>query len=106
MLNVQAAAQAYIDSHKTGGKVWPNDAEFAVCYYLSTWPMGWLRESSMEFFTCRADLDTWIADKCEWAKCEDNYVAYQVYEWDLGPNKIGGWINAGGQSEVAAPYLN
>lgn len=82
-----AAIERYRGAHMTGGQHWPADAQFAVVYNHSTWPCGWEKESLVKFFVNEADLHSWIADQRDWAKCEDNYVAYQVYEWDLGPQR-------------------
>jgi hypothetical protein len=84
---LMAQIQRHLDSHMTGGKDWPADAEFAVVYNHSTWPCGWGDESHVEFFTSEDDMQKWVARQHDWAKCEDNYVAYQVYEWDLGPQR-------------------
>lgn len=78
----------HIDSHKTAGKVWPDSAEYAVKYACSTWPCGWEKEASMTFFDNIEQLRDWIKIQHEWAKCEDNHVAYKTYQWDLGPQYI------------------
>jgi hypothetical protein len=80
------AAVKYLESHQTGGKNWPLDAEYAVKYNMSTWPLGWQKEANVEFFPTLEALEAWKAVKHDWALCEDNYVAYTVYEWDLSPN--------------------
>lgn len=82
---VNTMIATHVEAHQTGGKDWPLDAEYAVKYNMSTWPCGWMKEASVEFFKSLDDLNAWIAHKHEWARCEDNYVAFTVYEWDLGP---------------------
>lgn len=79
----------HIGSHCTGAHHWPADAVFAVKYNLSTWPLGWMKEAHMEFFTSLEEFETWRSAKHEWARCEDNHVAFVVYEWDLGPQLRG-----------------
>lgn len=79
---------AHIDSHKTNGREWPYDAEFCVVYATSTWPCGWDKEPYIKFFNNRGALDTWIAEQLDWATLEDNYVAFQAFEWDLGPRLL------------------
>lgn len=84
--NPEAAAKSYLKSHQTGGKGWPVDAQFAAKYNMHTWPCGWQKEASVEFFSSLQELEEWKAHKNDWALCEDNHVAYTIYEWDLGPN--------------------
>lgn len=83
---VNNAIVKHLEAHRTGGKDWPTDAVFAVKYNMSTWPLGWQKEAYVEFFPTLEALEAWKAAKHDWALCEDNYVAYTVYEWDLGPN--------------------
>lgn len=84
------------------GQGWPADAEYKVSVRHHTWPCGWDKECSDHYFTCKSELDAYIRDQHEWAKCEDNIVQIKVYQWDLGPNYLntveyGGpefWANA------------
>ena len=85
---IRGCLTRHIESHSTLGQPWPNDATHAVVYRLSTWPVGWEKESTVTFFTSLDMFKAWLAEKQEWAKCEDNYVAYQGYEWDLGPKAM------------------
>lgn len=105
MENVLAAQiQKVVDE----GKGWPNDAEFKVEVTYHTCPQGWDREVYTHFFTNRAELDSYIKDQHEWARCEDNMVKIKIYNWDLGPNfmetrEFGGpelW-----NSPLSRPYL-
>lgn len=66
--------QAHLDSHKTGGQRWPDMAEYAI---KSCTPGD--KTSSMEFFLNRADLDDRLLE------IKDTGMAYQCYQWDLGP---------------------
>lgn len=75
----------HIDSHRTLGVDWPNDAEFCVVVKFHTWPVGWQKEPSIIFFKNADLLDEWKARMVRWSALEDNYVAYLVYAWDLGP---------------------
>lgn len=81
--NIDKAAQRYIESHQTGGMRWPDAAEYAVKYNIRD-NQGWMQNSQAEFFLNRADLDQWIEDQ------KDRHIAYQAYEWDLGPNPLPG----------------
>lgn len=83
-LVVDALAK-HVAGHTTGGHDWPAAATHALLYNVSTWPMGWCKESCIDFFTDIEDLRKKIEELNEWSKCEDNYIAYQAYEWDLGP---------------------
>lgn len=76
---------SHLDSHQTRATDWPADAEFCAVYNSSTWPCGWGKNSYVEFFKNRAELDEFLARRRKWALCEDNYAAHQVYRWDLGP---------------------
>lgn len=76
---------AHVDSHKTLGHAWPPSAQFALLNRQSTWPIGWSATQGLEFFDTKEQLDAKVASLHEWAKLEDNYVAYRVYEWDWGP---------------------
>lgn len=87
--------KVHADAHQTCGRDWPGDAEFCVVYRTSTWPIGWDKESSVAFFRSSDDLNKWIQSKFVWTECEDNYFAFQAYQWDLGPNIMrGNSINA------------
>lgn len=86
--SIAASAQKYFESHLTCGHEWPNDSEYALVYNVSTWPMGWDKTSNIEFFADLGALRTKIAGLDDWQLCEDNYVAYQAYRWDLGPEKF------------------
>ena len=83
---IMVALSKHLDRHMTDGNEWPADAEFAVVYSYSTWPMGWDTESHVRFFSNREELDIWVKVQHEWTRYEDNHVAYQAYQWDLGPN--------------------
>lgn len=63
-----------IESCMTGGQAWPDMAEFAI---KSCPPGG--KTSSMEFFLNRSDMDDRLTE------IKDTGMAYQCYEWDLGP---------------------
>lgn len=80
--------QKHIDSHQTAGHVWPDDAAFALRYRYHTWPCGWDREAHVQFFETRSQLDSKVQLLKEFAELEDNFVAYQAYEWDLGPKAV------------------
>lgn len=84
--SIMAALKAHIESHHTNGTAWPDDAVFAVVSRCSTWPCGWSDTSHVDFFDSRETMDKWMETQIGWAKCEDNYIAWMVYEWDLGPN--------------------
>lgn len=89
-MNTQLNTLKYIltqqlESHQTGGNIWPDDAVFSVVYNLSTWPVGWDRRSNVKFFTSRGDFDNWLNELHEWEKKENNHFAFQAYTWDLGP---------------------
>lgn len=85
MQSIQAAISAHIDSHQTEGTDWPTSALFCAVSRTSTWPIGWSAHRFTEFFESMADLEAWKIKQHEWAKYEDNYIAYRIYEWDLGP---------------------
>ena len=85
----------HIDSHQTAGVDWPASATHAVVYRVSTWPMGWSRETSISFFDSESQLNDWIQKYNEWSRLEDNYVAYQAYVWDLGPSPMTGVCREG-----------
>ena len=81
---------AHIDSHQTAGHAWPCNSSHAIVYKYSTWPCGWEKETTISFFTSEKGVEEWVHHQTEWARCEDNYVAFQVYFWDLGPSKCDG----------------
>ena len=83
---IMDALKAHIDTHHTNGEAWPDDAEYAVVYRTSTWPCGWSDLTHVSFFDSRDGLDKWMEAQRGWAKCEDNHIAWMVYQWDLGPN--------------------
>lgn len=78
----------HIESHFHGGERWPDDAEFAVVYRTSTWPIGWHHSNYTEFFTSRKALAEWMEKKEKWSSMEDNLIAWRIYEWDLGPQRL------------------
>lgn len=83
--SIAQALYNHMQSHDTAGHSWPDSAEFAVVHCESTWPCGWEQYSAVKFFDSRQELECWIEDKREWMQLEDNYAAWRVYEWDLGP---------------------
>ncbi len=78
----------HVDSHFHGGERWPDDAQFSAVWRTSTWPIGWSDMQHTDFFTDRASLEAWMAKQKKWAELEDNYIAWVVYEWDLGPQRL------------------
>ncbi len=80
--------QDHIESHFHGGERWPDDAEFAVVWRTSTWPVGWSDMQHTDFFASREAMDVWMEKQRKWAMLEDNYIAWRVYEWDLGPQRL------------------
>jgi len=78
----------HVNSHTTNGQSWPNDAEYCIVYRYRTWPVGYDREWSTEFFTNSAEVEAWEKKQREWTKLEDNGIQYSVYEWDLGPHFV------------------
>lgn len=68
-----------IESCMTGGQAWPDMAEFAI---KSCPPGG--KVSEMEFFLSRSDLDDRLLE------IKGTGVAWQAYEWDLGPYAMAG----------------
>lgn len=85
-----AAVLASLSSsvYMTRGVSWPNDAVYATVTNHSTWPCGWGKESSVEFFSTREGLDARLTALREFGRYEDNYYALEVYEWDLGPTLL------------------
>ena len=84
---VMQMLQNHIAAHTTYGEEWPADAEFAVAWRTSTWPCGWSDIRHIDFFASKQELDAWMDKQRKWASYEDNYVAWEVYEWDLGPTR-------------------
>ena len=82
------AIRGHIDMHSTLGQAWPDDAEYAVAYRYSTWPIGWDDHTTLKFFTSKEELDLWFNAFVDWAKMEDNDFACRAWKWDLGPNRI------------------
>ena len=76
-----------IDSAKIDGKHWPDDALFCVSVRQRTWPL-YSGDYHAHFFQTQSQLDVFLNDQRDWAKLEDNYLDYIVYEWDLGPKVI------------------
>jgi acyl-ACP thioesterase len=33
-------------------------------------------------------MDAWMEKQRKWAMLEDNHIAWRVYEWDLGPQRL------------------
>lgn len=85
---ILAALHAHVDAHRTADQDWPADAVFAIRYRCSTWPCGWQTYYSVEFCKTFDEVYAWVARYRHWARLEDNYFEYSVYEWDLGPNLI------------------
>lgn len=77
--------QNYLDVNQVGGLDWPTDAVFAAKHRMSAWPTGWCDNAVVSFFVSLGALETFLARKAIWAKGQDNLVAIQVYEWNLGP---------------------
>lgn len=71
------------------GDGWPHDAQFKVETKYHTWPMGWDKDVSTNYFSSLEEKDAYINDLREWARCEDNAVRISVWEWDLGPTFMG-----------------
>lgn len=67
------------------GDGWAADDVYKVETKCSTWPMGWEKEATVKYFKTKEELDEYIADYKEWAKCEDNKVSIKVFEWDWSP---------------------
>lgn len=70
------------------GEGWPDSAEFKVEYQYHTWPMGWDKHHHTKYFDNRAELDAWMGEQIEWARCEDNRMFIRREQWDLGPNYL------------------
>jgi len=83
-LQISSAVADHLDSHRTAGHDWPADAEYAAVYSFSTWPCGF-QHAYIKFFKSLADFEQWVASYADWRRLEDNYMAYRVYEWNLGP---------------------
>lgn len=88
MNQLTIAIRNHLDAHRTRGYDWPADAEFALVVRFSAWPVGWQPLAGVTFHTCRADFDKAVQRHLEFAKLEDNHVAYQGYKWELGPVKM------------------
>jgi hypothetical protein len=86
MNSILQAIISTIQTQNTGGIPWPDDAVFAVKYNMSTWPIGWGKEASVKFFPSEAELLEWMDSMQKWSRLEDNYAAWSVFEWNLGPN--------------------
>jgi len=82
---IDSMGRSYAESHLTNGEKWPDDAEFALVTRFHAWPIGWAKEKRVEFFNDREGMDRAVALCKHFAELEDNYVAYQGYKWDLGP---------------------
>jgi hypothetical protein len=93
--------QRHLDAHQTAGIDWPADAQFAVLHAFSTWPSGFQKRAGIIFFPNKSELDTWMAARFKWAQLEDNHFAYRLFEWNLGPVELHGYLNGNVPSGVA-----
>lgn len=80
--------KAHFDKIIAEGDGWPVDAVYKTEHRYHTWPMGWDKEPYTKYFTTREELDAWLAEMADWARCEDNRVIIRIEEWDLGPNYL------------------
>lgn len=67
---------------------WPDEAVYKTENHSHTWPMGWSKQKFTNYFATKEELDAYLENCRDWAKCEDNQMIIQVWEWDLGPNLI------------------
>ncbi len=82
--------QKHVDAHHISRHSWPDDAEFAIRYKLSAWPYPESQNRDIvAFFKTKEQLQDKIQELECFSQMEDNYAEYQVYEWDLGPTRIG-----------------
>ena len=82
---IKDVMQAAIAKTIAEGDGWPVTAMYRAEYTCRTWPMGWEKEASIKYFDTREELDKWLLEQADWARCEDNEVKITVDEWDLGP---------------------
>jgi hypothetical protein len=76
-----------IDDTKIDGQHWPEDAHFCASVRQRTWPL-YSGDYRAHFFQTQTQLDVFMKDQLDWARLEDNYLDFIVYEWDLGPKVI------------------
>lgn len=85
-MSLQQTLSNHIDSHKTHGVAWPNDAEYAVVTASACWPTFWsTADTVIHFVSDEGALQKVLSEQDEWQKLEDNYLVRRVYRWDLGP---------------------
>jgi hypothetical protein len=66
------------------------DGKYMVEYCQKTWPVGWDHQDSTIEFDSRDEMTTWLVNKIEWCKYEDNGFRCRVYLYkDNFPYSIG-----------------